>query len=340
MNIQRPGHVLRSAVRCICVASALALSVWPAAATAQPKKKNMSGKIYVSDVSGDATIGTGDTFEDMNKRSVYDAQGAVIETAPASGKDTGKTYLTIVFSNGTAAFLDADTRLEIKRFAQEPFKPNRTDVEVEPSVSHTDAFVARGTIGLSTSKLVPGSTMTYQTPHGSVNIRGRKVVIETGPNAMKISMLDGEGSVRSGAADVTVYTVRAGEQAVIRRDAPGPLREIQITPIPPAEALQLGDSVAMAAMAKKTVYFEERVRKVETAAAAPETPAGQAAKAQETKDETAASAASGAVTAFDTDTSTTSRTTTSTVREIVSVEIVPTVLPTEYTVSPARLPGR
>jgi hypothetical protein len=257
----RHAPTLGSVARCVLGLSAAVLIALPAAAGTSAKKKNPGSKIYVSDVSGDATIGTENMLEDLSKRSVYTAQGTVIETKKSSGGERGRTYSTMVYSNGTGAFFDADTRVEVKRFSQEPFTPNRSDVEVEPSISQTQAFVARGVVGLCTSKLVAGSSMTYQTPHASVHIRGRKVVIEAGAEVTKISMLEGESTIRGGAADVGGYTLRAGEQAIIRRTEPGQPNEIQIGRIPPSEAPQLDDKVAMACMAKKTVYFEERIRK-------------------------------------------------------------------------------
>jgi hypothetical protein len=173
------------------------LGAWPAMMNAQARKKNSVSKIYIADVNGGASIDTGEALEDLNKRSVYPAQGTVIETKrPTSEQDRSKHYSTMVYSNGTGAFFDADTRVEVKRFVQEPFMPNRTDVQVEPSVSHTQAFIARGAVGLCTSKLIAGSNMVYQTPHGSVNIRGQKIVIEATADETKISMLEGESTVR------------------------------------------------------------------------------------------------------------------------------------------------
>ena len=98
----------------------------------------------------------------------------------------------MVFSNGTGIFFDEDTRVEVKRFDQEPFVPNRTDMDAEPSVSQTQAYVPRGTVGLCTSKLVAGSNMTYRTQLGAVNIRGGKVVIQNTSGKTVISMLDGD----------------------------------------------------------------------------------------------------------------------------------------------------
>ncbi|MBI5694111.1 MAG: hypothetical protein HZC55_28885 [Verrucomicrobia bacterium] len=294
--------------------------------SAQDRKKgNPSSKVYVTDVSGEATIDTGEAIQDLVRRSVFSAQGTVIETRkPETGSDRGKYFSTMVYSNGTGAFFDAGTRVEIRRFLQEPFTPNRNDLEVEPSISQTQAFVARGAIGLCTSKLVAGSNMTYATAHGSVNIRGRKVVIETNDDSTRISMLEGDATVRAGKLDSGGHVLRTGEQAIIRRDPQGQANQIEIRRIPPDEMPPLDDKVAIACMARKTVYFEVREK-------------GDASS------DTAAGAGDGGTSGFTPVTAFDGTTSGGSSREIVPVEILPTQLPVEYTVSNASLtttPGR
>jgi hypothetical protein len=315
--------VLTPLVEVLCVGVVL-----PASVSAQPRKKNPVSKVYVSDVSGDAIIDTGDSIEDLSKRAVYTAQGTVIETKrPDNANERSKHFSTMVYSNGTGAFFDADTRVEVRRFIQEPFTPNRTDVETEPSISQTQAFVARGTVGLCTSKLVAGSNMTYQTPHGSVSIRGRKVVIQAENDVTKISMLEGDSTVRSGSTELGGHTLHAGEQAVIRRGSAGAPTRIEIRKIPNEEVPQLDDKVAMACMAKKTVYFEVRERQLTSSEL-------EAAAAEGAEGDSTAGAPSGPVSAFD---SAQTGSNSGFLRELVPIEIVPVNLPVEFTVSPARL---
>jgi hypothetical protein len=307
MNTQ--PHLLRRLLVLCPVAAVLA---WPASLAAE-NRKNPASKIYVSDVGGEAQIDTGDKLSDISKHDVYSAQGTVIETkAPENEQDKIKHFSTMVYSNGTGAFFDADTRVEVRKFEQEPFTPTRSDVEVEPSISKTQAFLARGTVGLCASKLVAGSTMVYSTPQGSVNIRGRKVVISATGNETKISMLEGESTIQGGTMDMGGHTVHTGEQAVIRPGAAGQPNIIDIHPIPSGEAQQLDDKVSMACMAKKTVYFEVRER----------TNSG--------------SGPGGTVTAFDGGNAENGGGNSGT-SEIVPVEVVPAKLPVQFTISPATL---
>jgi hypothetical protein len=279
------------------------------------KKKNPASKLFVSDVNGESQINTGEKIEDLSKRSVFNAEGTIIQTKPQANN-------AMVFSNGTGAYFDSDTRVEMRRFEQEPFKPNRTDMDIEPSVSQTQAFVSRGAVGLCTSKLVAGSNMTYQTPQGSVNIRGRKIVIEAKDNVTKISMLEGDSTVRAGDIDMGGRTLHSGEQAIIRSGPPGQPNIIEINRIPPDQAAALDDKVSMACMAKKTVYFEVKERETDV-------------RNKSEGDD------SSSVTAFDGDSSSKNegnkrigRTTT---YEIVPVVVVPVTLPVNLTNSPSQI---
>lgn len=213
-------------------------------ASAQGRRKNPTSKLYVADVKGSAQIDTGETIDDLTKRSVYTAQGTVIETKEDSTN-------AMVLSNGTGIYFDPATRLEVRKFVQEPFTPNRNDMEVEPSVSATETFLSRGAVGLCTSKLVAGSTMNYNTPHASIRIRGRRAAIQVTPEGTTVSLIEGDITVRSGALDAGGQRLEPGQQAII-----SPSGGIRIQPIPPGELKGVEDKVSMACAARKTVYFD------------------------------------------------------------------------------------
>ncbi len=342
MKTQHRQHSLRRPTLAGPTVLLVLITLVPVALFAQSKKKNPSSKLYVSEVNGDAQIDTGSNVQDLNKRSVYTAEGTTIETKKADRpEDKGKAFSTMVYSNGTAAYFDENTKVEVKHFVQEPFTPNRSDMEVEPSISQTQAFVARGTVGLCASKLVAGSSMNYSTAQGSVNIRGQKVVIEANDAETKVSMLEGESTVRGGTQDLGGHTLHAGEQAIIRRGGAGQPNNVQVQKIPPAEVAALDDKVAMACMAKKTVYFDVRERPLTLggpsgspeAALADDTASGSA-----TTSGGSTSTSSGLVTAFDgTPANSGFATSGSTVREIVAIPVVPVNLPVQFTVSPSRI---
>jgi hypothetical protein len=291
-------------------------------------KNNPSSKFYVADVEGDAQIDTGTTVDDLTKKSVYNAEGTVIETKP-------KAANAMVFSNGTGIFFDEDTRVEVKKFEQEPFLPNRTDMDVEPSISQTQAYVPHGTVGLCTSKLVAGSSMTYSTPLGSVNVRGGKVVIAAQNNQTTISMLEGESTVFSGDLDMGGHTLRDGEQAVITPGDTGQPPTVKIQDIPSDQRSQLDAKVTMACNSKRTVYFELRtLPNTQVTAISPLDKGGPGGfkTNTSTSDSSDVFSSSG-----DTQGNTGANTPSGGPGEIVAVPVAPVNLPVDFTISPASI---
>lgn len=260
-------------------------------ADAQGRKKNPTSKLYVADVSGDAQIDTGEMIDPLVKRSVYTAQGTVIETKADATN-------AVVLSNGAGLYFDPETRLEVRKFVQEPFTPNRRDMEVEPSISTTQAYLARGTIGLCLSKMVAGSTVRYATPHANIRINAQKIVIETNAEGTTISVLDGSATVQSGELDAGGQSIESGQQMFLPASGAPP----QIHPIPQDQMKSLDDKVAIACMARKTVYFESGEKDTDTD-----------------------------ITAFDQSEGDQD--------EIVAVETTPKDIPVHMTVSPANLPS-
>ena len=314
--------------RCICLALCGAGIGLLAPTPAHAAKNNPTSKFYVADVEGDSQIDTGSVVDDLTKKSVYNAQGTVIETKPKSAN-------AMVFSNGTGIFFDEDTRVEVKQFEQEPFVPNRTDMDVEPSISQTQAFVPHGTVGLCTSKLVAGSSMNYSTPLGSVNIRGGKVVVSAQDNKTTISMIEGEGTVFSGNLDLGGHTLHDGEQAVITPGEGGQPPHLQIQDIPSNQTATLNSKVTMACSSKKTVYFELRtIGSSQVTAVSPlvKGPAGTF------RDNTSSTDSTDVFSSPGTGTPGTNGTTgTNTTTEIVAIPVVPAAPPVGFTISPASL---
>jgi hypothetical protein len=216
----------------------------------QGHAKTPVGKIFVVGVEGGAQVATGERIETLTEKSIFRAQGAQIETM-THGK------LSLVFSNGTGVFLEPDTHIEVKRFSQEPFSASRTDLELEPSISHAEVFLSRGSLAVSTSKLAAGSTVIIQTWLGSLNLHGGDIVVESDSNAVKFFILKGEGTVQGGTLDLGGHVLHAGEQAVI---LPGPVGQpniVQISKIPAADLPRLQEELDLAYTARKTVFFEE-----------------------------------------------------------------------------------
>src|SRR4051812_8662426 len=83
------------------------------------KKKGPTSKIYLAETKGECQIQTNDKIYTARQATAFDAPGTVIET-------NANSHNAFVYSNGTGLFVDQNTRVEIDRFVQEPFRPNRT----------------------------------------------------------------------------------------------------------------------------------------------------------------------------------------------------------------------
>ncbi|MDI1320762.1 MAG: FecR domain-containing protein [bacterium] len=311
----------------VCAAALVVLAPSLQAQRQLGKKKGPTSKLYVAESKGESQIQNNDKIYTARQATAFDAPGTVIQTGPDSSN-------AIVYSNGTGMFIDQNTRVEIDRFVQEPFKPERNgraDAPVEPSVSQSDVFVARGAVGVCTSQLVSGSTMSYATPQGSVNIRGGKVSIATDVNATTIDLLEGDITVRGGGKDIGGQILRSGERAVIRPGPVGQPPSITITQIPPEARKVVDERVASACNAKKTVTFEVIEQKANQGLDAP--PPEVAA---------AVPTSTGTTTDSGTTTPTEGGTTTDPepTQEIVAKPTVPATLPTNVVISADRLPGK
>lgn len=283
------------------------------------KKKGPASKLYLAETVGESTIQNGDKIYTARQATAFDAPGTVIETKAGA-------HNAIVYSNGTGMFVDENTRVEIDRFVQEPFQLERNTnlgAIIEPSVSQSSIHVTHGAVGVCTSQLISGSSMTYSTPHGSVNIRGWRVSIETSGDATHIDLLEGDITVRGGGRDVGGQILRPGERATITPSPTGGQPTISVGPIPPAVLQVVSERTDTACQAKKTVTFEVIERKAEEGLdAAADEPAvdggGDAAGGEGTEDEAAGAESD---------------------QEIVARPTVPAEPPTNIVASPNALPG-
>jgi hypothetical protein len=302
-------QLLRYLSVALCIASV---------AHAQARMKNPTSKLYVADIVGDTEIDTGTEVDELTKKSVYNAQGTTIETKSSSNA-------SVVFSNGTGVYFDVDTRVEVKTFEQEAFRPNRSDVEDEPSISSMKLFIDHGVIGVSTSKLVAGSTVVCETSLATAFIHGRQAVILAEDNLTVISMIQGEASVQAGPLDHS-HLVKNHQQIIIRPGKPGEENIVEIQDISEGATIDceqwLEERVLTADSARKLVYFQTQARGGPGSG-----PGGGAGSG-------AGSASDGGISLFDGtggggggDGGT----------DIVAVPVVPSVPPAQVNVSPANL---
>ena len=297
---------------------ALALTVVAPSALAQRQlgmKKGPVSKMYMAEVEGESQIQNGDKIYTARQATAFDAPGTVIETKANS-------HNTLVFSNGTGLFVDQSTHVEINRFVQEPFRPernNQLDAPYEPSISQSEVVLSRGAVGICTSQLISGSSMYYSTPQASANIRGGRVSIETNPTETVIDLLDGDLTVRHSDGDVGGQILRPGERATIRMAEAGQKPVVSIGPIPKESMIAAEERTASACNARKSVTFEVIERMSEAGLDQP-TEGEIAGDGTAPADDSEAAGEGGD-------------------QEIIAKPTVPQNPPTNIVVSPDRLPG-
>jgi hypothetical protein len=210
-----------------------------------------TSKIYVADTEGEIEIVAGKGAGLLRKKAVYKGEGTSIVTKANSNA-------SIVLSNGMGIYFDVSTRTGIRAFVQAPFRPNRTDMEDEPSVSRTHMYIDNGAVAISTSRMAAGSTLLLETPLASAEIQGRQVVIEANDDWTKISIFDGGAIIRTGDRG-GFSEIKAGEQMIVRPGKPGRPNAIEIAPIAEGtnegQRVWLFERVLTADAARKLVYF-------------------------------------------------------------------------------------
>jgi hypothetical protein len=237
-----PRRVVRSALVAACLA---------AVAHAQAPRHNPTSKIYVADTEGKPEISSGTGNSVLTKKGVYRGEGTRIET----GADSNAS---VVLSNGTGVYFDVRTRSGIRAFVQAPFRPNRTDMEEEPSISRTHMAIDSGVVSLSTSRMAAGSVLLLETPLASIEVHGRQVVIQSGDAGTQISMFEGSATVRPGDEGAPLE-LKPGQQMVIRPGKPGQPNRVEVTDIPEgngeSQRAWLYERILIADAARKLVYF-------------------------------------------------------------------------------------
>jgi hypothetical protein len=212
------------------------------------------GKFYVADATGGAQVSNGVKIDPLVNKAVYRAEGTTIETeANASA--------SLVLSNSTGIHMDAVTRMQIIEFEQDTFRPNRTDLEEEPSASVTRLLVEYGTIGLSTGKLTAESTLEIDTPDSSIFIHGCQLLIKVVDGSTQISMIEGNATVRTGPTGAPTF-LKSGQGMQIRDGGSGQPVSVAIQGISTGDAGGLpqvsAPDVDSAQAAQKLVYFNEQ----------------------------------------------------------------------------------
>jgi len=188
-------------------------------APAQAAQEKIAGKIIAAKVHGTVTaLNKADNSTKALKDSDAVSAGYVITTGPNSG-------VVLLFANGSAVDLSADSVLSIDEFLMDPFDPKYSISEAknEPSTSVTTLSLQRGELVGNVKHLNrdQGSSFTVNTPVGAAGIRGTTFRFALGTDAagkpyMKYST--SEGTVFLRALDGAERLIPAGKEVNINFD--------------------------------------------------------------------------------------------------------------------------
>jgi hypothetical protein len=103
--------------------------------------------------------------------------------------------------------------------------------------------------------MVAGSTMQFNTPQGSIQVKGRKAVIQASGNDTTVSLIEGEVTIR-GENATGGTTIKPGQQAIIHRTSAGGPVTIKVQDIPNDQKDAINSKVAAACNARQQVFFQ------------------------------------------------------------------------------------
>jgi len=296
----------------LCAVTAVVLSPSALAQRQLGKKKGPTSKLYIAESKGETQIRSGDKVYAGRQASAFDAPGTVIETGSNSST-------AMVYSNGVGMVIGENSRIEITRFDQAPFSATTAtgaNDNLEPSESQSEIYLSRGTVGISTSQFLSGSSMACATELGAIKIRGGNIAIESRPDESIFDLLGGAATVLNAQTGQS-YLLQPGERIIIRR-LPGGKSEVTVTQIPVQALPALNAFISVASNSRQTVTFQVIEQNAARDPNAPPSSAGTPAATTATEN----AAGSG-----------------DTTQEIVPKPTVPATLPINVVISADRLPG-
>lgn len=306
----------------LCAVTVLVMTPAAFAQRQLGKKKGPTSKLYIAETTGASQIKSGDKVYTVRQASAFDAPGTVIETSENSST-------ALVYSNGVGMVIGENSRIEVTKFDQAPFSANTAtaaDSNQEPSVSQSEIFLSRGTVGISTSEFLSGSSMACATELGAIKIRGGNIAIESRPEESIFDLLQGAATVVNNLNGQS-YALKPGDRIIIRRE-PGGKQEVILTRIPAPALPALNAFLTIASNSRRTVTFEVIEQKAMLGSDAPPPAAGTTAPAGGGETEAAATGS------FESES-----TGAESPQEIVAKPTVPATLPINVVISADRLPG-
>jgi len=233
-------------------------------AAAQAAQEKTAGKIIAAKVHGTVTaMNKADNSSKVLHDSDVLSEGTIVTTAP-------KSSVVLLFANGSAVSLSADSTLSIDEFLMDPFdaKYSAAEAKDEPSTSVTKLGLQRGELVANVKHLNrdQGSAFSVNTPVGAAGIRGTTFQITIGTDdAGKpfVRISTSEGTVALISADGSEQLIPAGKEVSVAFEfAAGPAGQIRVVPnsikisgledMPPATQTSIAEAILAMVQANPT----------------------------------------------------------------------------------------
>jgi hypothetical protein len=229
----------------------LFLTAAPALFSAEPM---VPGEFFVSTVVGHVTCISDGRVLEIKHGDTIAARGSAIDT------DEG-AHCIVVFSNGTAVYVDENTHFDVEKFEQEFFAPTN-NLRLEPSNSQMLIGLATGRLVIATPELRGGTSMVFETPEASITVHGGQLVIWAGEDGTHVAVISGSTTVnpRDDRGDFVAVGRRltAGQQAFVparRPGVPSSSYPLIVSPFDVTRFAQIVAELAAARAAQASVQF-------------------------------------------------------------------------------------
>ncbi len=159
----------------------------------------------------------------------------------------------MMLSNGSGLRFEANARVKIKRFLQEPFLPEETQRGFEPSRSQILIEVERGGVIFHTPRLIDGSRAEFVVPGANIRVYGGRYLLSVESTRTVFSVIKGKADVIC-EGHQTAVQVTDEQEAVVIRAQPGTSANVRISDIALSEIDSLFKKTEIANPARQGIF--------------------------------------------------------------------------------------
>lgn len=100
-------------------------------------------------------------------------------------------FLAVVFSNGMSIYMGPSSQLKVIEFAQQPWHPEESNPDFEPSRSKINIQLIEGEFAITQRQAFPTSEILFTVPQGTIETISPALFVQLGPTEASLFVLDG-----------------------------------------------------------------------------------------------------------------------------------------------------